>query len=244
MPKLLPEHLPRPFPHSSQDDALIRFLADLCPGRRIKCTLSRDVSQSHGNAYLQSATLDLPDAECAETLLLHADGAVFMGRRLTVVDPVAEAAITNSSKDPATSDAKTFAKVRAACELLPSASLDQLRSIMSLLERVSQSDAEHLRQVLLSNPELSLALARAAERLQILDQPLKHVEAPAAPPNATAAGSQAAVAMAAAGGGYRPPSTGAPPPPPPVNLPIEVQQALEMLLREYGLVSCHLHACF
>ncbi len=183
--------------------------------------------------------MDLPDTETAEAILLHVDGAVFMGRRVTVIDPAAEASSANTSKASSASDAKTFAKVRAACELLPSASLDQLRSIMSLLDRVSQSDADHLRQVLMSNPELSLALARAAERLQILDQPLKHVETPAAPPNATPAGAQTAASKAAAGGGYRPPATGAPPPPPPVNLPIEVQQALEMLLREYGPFSAH-----
>jgi hypothetical protein len=47
------------------------------------------------------------------------------------------------------------------------------------LDDISQSDSDHVRQVLMSNPELSLALVVARERLQLLDQPLKHVEAPA-----------------------------------------------------------------
>ncbi len=111
----------------------------------------------------------------------------------------------------------------------------QLRDIMSLLVRLSQNDADHVRQVLLSNPELSLALACAAERLQLLEQPLKHaaVQAPApASAAATATASTGAIGGGAASA-YRPPSNpNAPPPPPPVNLPLEVQQALEMLLRE------------
>jgi hypothetical protein len=92
-------------------------------------------------------------------------------------------------------------------------------------------------QVLLSNPELSLALATAAERLQLLDQPLKHVVLPAPAPKPAATSATASVAavgsMMGAPTAYRPPQGSAAPPPPPVNLPIEVQHALEMLLREY-----------
>jgi hypothetical protein len=111
----------------------------------------------------------------------------------------------------------------------------QLRDIMSLLVRLSQNDADHVRQVLLSNPELSVALVCAAERLQLLDQPLKHAvtQAPAPAPAAASATASAGAIGGGAATAYRPPSNpNAPPPPPPVNLPIEVQQALEMLLRE------------
>ena len=187
--------------------------------------------------FLQFATLDITDADCADALLLHADGAVFMGRRLTVVDAACDASASNSSPKPSASDAKTQAKARVASDLLLSSTPDQLRDVMSLLCRLSQTDADHLRQVLMGSPELSLALACAAERLQLLDQPLKHVQplAPAAhPSHVDAAGGAAAGGVGGAvPGSYRPPSaSNAPPPPPPVNLPIEVQQSLEMLLRE------------
>jgi hypothetical protein len=159
-------------PHLIQDDSLSRFLADICPGRRIKCTLARDAAQSADRAFLQTATLDLPDAECAEMLLLHADGAVFMGRRLTVTDPAADASTASASRATApAADSKTLAKVRAACDLLPSASLDQLRHIMSLLDRVSQTDADHVRQVLLGSPELSLGNPKPFPHLNITLNP-------------------------------------------------------------------------
>lgn len=205
----------------------------------MKCSLSRDAAQSRDNVFLQTATLDIADADCAEALLLHGDGAVFMGRRLTVVDAASEG--SSSSTKPSAPDPKTYAKARAACDLLPTATPDQLRDIMALLCRLSQTDADHVRQVLLGNPALSLALACAAERLQLLDQPLKHLQAPAPAAhhsNVDAAGGAAAAAAAgaaAASGAHRqPPGSSGPPPPPPVNLPIEVQQALEMLLREYA----------
>ena len=224
-----------PHPTAPQDDALLRFFSDICPGRRFKCTLSRDPSHSPENPFLQTATLDLPDAESAEALLLHADGAEFMGRRLSVVDAAADASSAGSSKVSSASEAK---KVRVACDLLPTANLDQLRDVMAVLGRLSQSDSDHVRQVLLSNPELSLSLVVAAERLQLLDQPLKHVEAPAPALHPVAAGAAAASAPAAAVGAYRlAPGSNAPPPPPPVNLPIEVLQALEMLLRECELLK-------
>jgi hypothetical protein len=201
----------------------------------MKCTLSRDSSESPDSIVLQSAIVEVPDAECFEALLLHADGVVFMGRRLTVVDATADALSSTNMKPLSASDAKAFAKVRAACDQISLATHDQLRDIMALLYRLSQSDPDHFRQVLMSNPELSLALASAAERLQLLDQPIKHVEIPPPASNPVHSGAKTAVSgVAGASGAYRPsPGPSAPPPPPPVNLPIEVQHALEMLLREY-----------
>jgi hypothetical protein len=102
------------------------------------------VSQSPDSTFLQTATLELPDAECADTLLLHADGAVFLGRRLIVSDSASDAPSSSGSKINSASDVK---KLRLACDLIHSASVDHLRDIMSLFERMSQSDAEHVRQV-------------------------------------------------------------------------------------------------
>ncbi len=164
------------------------------------------------------------------------------------MDAAADASSSSSGKANSASDAK---KVRVACDTLPAATPDQLRDVMSLLVRLSQNDADHVRQVvkptkkvfnktscdarqvLLANPELSLALSSAAERLQLLDQPLKHIAVqPPVPTPAVAAA--AAGGTAQAPGAFRQPPHPSAPPPPPVNLPIEVQQALEMLLREYG----------
>ena len=79
---------------------------------------------SPDNAFLQTATLEVPDAECADVLLLHADGAVFLGRRLAFVDAAADAPSSSSSiKTNSASDVK---KLRTACDLIPTASVDQV----------------------------------------------------------------------------------------------------------------------
>ncbi len=98
--------------------------------------------------FLQTAVLEVPDADSTEALLLHADGALFLGRRLTVVDATADASSSTSGKSNTASDAK---KVRVACDTLPSATPDQLREVMSLLVRLSQNDADHVRQVKKTN---------------------------------------------------------------------------------------------
>ena len=84
---------------------------------------------SPDNAFLQTATLEVPDAECADVLLLHADGAVFLGRRLAFVDAAADAPSSSSSSSSSsikTNSASDVKKLRTACDLIPTASVDQV----------------------------------------------------------------------------------------------------------------------
>jgi hypothetical protein len=81
---------------------------------------------SPDNAFLQTATLEVPDAECADVLLLHADGAVFLGRRLAFVDAAADAPSSSSSSSTKTNSASDVKKLRTACDLIPTASVDQV----------------------------------------------------------------------------------------------------------------------
>jgi hypothetical protein len=91
---------------------------------------------SPDNAFLQTATLEVPDAECADVLLLHADGAVFLGRRLAFVDAAADAPSSSNSSSSSssikTNSSSDVKKLRTACDLIPTASVDQVFVIFFL----------------------------------------------------------------------------------------------------------------